>query len=127
MSRSLFLIITAILGLLFGLVMLATPQIMAGNIGFEPAADLHVILRAYGTAILGIAVANYVIRNEPDSTGISAVLWANVTFNGLLTILHVYWVAIGTLTVAAAAPGQVANLFMLFGSIYYIRKMGADA
>lgn len=123
MSRSLFFLITAIIGLLFGLLMMVAPHIQATNVGFEPSAQLSVFVRAYGAAILAAAVLNYLVRNEPDSVALKAALWSNVTLHLLITAMHVHVVATGVVALGAVIPGQVANFFVLFGSLYFIRRM----
>lgn len=125
MSRRLFFIIVAILAALFGLFMLLAPQVMASNVGFEQTPQLLIFIRGLGATITSLAVLNFLVRNEPDSGALAAVLWCNVATHLLTGIVDFFGPVSGILTVGAVAPGMIVHLFVLGGSLYYISRMRA--
>jgi hypothetical protein len=68
-------------------------------------------------------VANALVRNDPPSSTLKAVLWMNAAAHLLSTVVDLNGVRDGVLTFGAVGPGLVAHALILLGALYYIFTM----
>lgn len=123
MKRSIFMLIVALLGFLFGLVLLLVPAMAGEGFGFGASPQVDVLFRAMGGMIFSAGLLNFMVRSHPDSPTIAAVLWFNVAAHGLSLIVHMMGVAEGTMEMSKIAVGQVTHVFVILGSIIYLMRM----
>ena len=124
MKRSLFLLIIAILnGALALFIIIATAK-AAETFGItDNGPQTFTLFRGMGTLILSLAVLNFLVRNESDSTAFRAVLIANLIGAGLGVVFGVIDLMNGVTEVAKVAPGLTVPLLTTVASLYYLMKM----
>ena len=127
MNRSLFLLITALLGFLFGILLLLMPAKAAEGFGFVGDPQIDLLFRAMGGMLFSAGLLNWMVRAQGDSPTLAAVLWFNVAVHGLSLVVDLSGVMEGTLDIAKIAVGQVTHVFVLVGSAIYLMRMRAAA
>jgi hypothetical protein len=132
MKRSVFLIITAILGLLFGGMMLFFPVFAATNFGIVSTPQISQMLRSVGGVDLCLGILNLLVYNQPDSKALKAILIVNLLSHLISMVVDGSAACTGVVAFSKIAPGLVAHLFIVVGALIYILKMkdtgtGADA
>jgi hypothetical protein len=92
MSRVYFLIVTAVAEAGLGLVLLVLPAPPLGLLlGIStPAADTLFIARIAGSAILAIGVMSALVRRDPGSLALRAVLSGVLVYDVLAALLLIY-------------------------------------
>ena len=123
MKRSLFFIITAIIGVLFGALLFLAPAKGADGFGVEASPIVVALFRALGAMILGMGIMNFLVRNHPASPTLKAVLLTNIFSHGLTMIADISGVIAGTLQFSKIAVGQGTHIFIGIGSLIYLLKM----
>ena len=125
MKRSVFFIITAILGLLFGGMMLFFPVFAAANFGITSTPEISQMLRSVGGVDLCLGILNLLVYNEPDSKALKAILIVNLLSHLISIIVDGSASFMGAVAFNKIAPGLVAHLFIVIGALVYILKMRA--
>ena len=119
MKRSLFLLITAILALLFGGLMFFAPSLAAQAFGIPDSVGVDALFRILGATLLSLAVLNFLVRNHPSSPTLTAVLWTDVATHGIGLVADLWSVGAGAFTFTAALPGLVVHVFVGVGALIY--------
>jgi hypothetical protein len=127
MKRSIFLLIVALLGFLFGLFLLLLPGQAAEGFGFTSSPQTDILFRAMGGMIFGTGLLNFMVRSHPDSPTLAAVLWFNVSAHGLGLLVDMIGISDGTMELSKIAVGQVVHVFVILGSIMYLMLMRRSA
>jgi hypothetical protein len=120
MLRRVYFLISAILAAVFGLLMFLVPGFMAGSVGFEATPQLTYYLRAIGCLIIAVAVLNFLVRDEPFSPALAAVLWSNFVTHALSGVVDVIGLSSGIVTFGALAPSIVVHLLVGLGALYFL-------
>jgi hypothetical protein len=123
MRRSLFFLITAILGFLFGAMMLIAPDKAAEGFGWPISPPMELLFRSLGGLIVAAGILNLLVRNSVDSKALRGVFMFNVAFHGISMIIDVLGVSQGILAIDKIIPGQVVHLFIGVGSLIYWSKI----
>ena len=123
MSRSLFFLIIAVVGLVFSVALLLVPSTVAQSVGLSGSAETAFLFRALGAVLLSVTLANFLVRNHPDSPTLAAVLWMNIAAHVLSIMVDLVGQAQGLVTMAHSAPGLVVHLVIALGAYFYIRRM----
>ncbi len=123
MKRSTFLIISAILGLLFGGMMLLIPDKAAEGFGIISTPETLMFFRAMGEAILAMGVLGFLVRNDNDSKTLKSIFIFFVIYHALGLTNDFYSVSLGIITLTKVLPGIVTHLFIGIGSIFYLMKI----
>jgi hypothetical protein len=123
MKRSTFLLISAIIGFLFGSLMIFAPAKAAEGFGIVSTPEHLMFFRAMGEAIFAMSVLNYLVRNEGDSNALKAILIFNVLYHALGLTNDIYSVLQETITLIKVMPGIVTHLFIGLGSIFYLMRI----
>jgi hypothetical protein len=126
MKRSIFFIITAILGLLFGGMMLFFPAFAAANFGITSTPDISQMLRSVGGVDLCLGILSLLVYNEPDSKALKAILIVNLLSHLISIVVDGSASFMGVVTFNKIAPGLVAHLFIVTGALVYILKMNSN-
>ena len=92
MKVSLLLTITAVYGIIFGLLLLIVPELILPNVFGANAVPAALVgnIRAYGGVLIGVAVINWLARNSDPSQARDAILlgmfvgFAALTLTGIL-------------------------------------------
>lgn len=124
MKRSTFILISAILAGMFGLMMLAAPGQMIKNMtsGADPSA-CHVLQWA-GCMLLSIATINFLSRNDDGSPALRAVMIGNIFMHVLGLAIDFYQYNTGFVIMSGLVSGLVVHLLLIAGFAYYLRQMG---
>jgi hypothetical protein len=125
MKRAYYFWIAAILALAFGLLMFLAPAFAATQFQLTGSPATATIFRVLGSVMLGVAVLNFLVRNQPMSETLRAVLWGNATIHGIGFLGDLWSVALGDIPFAGVAVGLVAHLVVLIGAIYYLARPNA--
>jgi hypothetical protein len=123
MKRSIFLLITSIISLLFGGMMLLVPDKAAEGFGIISTPETLMLLRGMGEPILAMGVLNFLVRNDSDSNALKSIFILNVLYHALGLANDFYSVSQEIITLTNVMPGIVVHLFIGIGSIFYITKM----
>ena len=93
MSTNNFLIVSAIVALLFGVGLLFVPTTIIEPYMVNPeiSPSMEILGRAYGTSLVGIALMFWTARKAYPSIARKAILIGAVTANILVGIIHILW------------------------------------
>jgi|GEM_PF-520388 len=127
MKRSIFLLITAVLGTLFGLMMITMPDKAAEGFGVTATAELALSYQLFGSMILSFGVLNFIVRNHADSATLKAVLIFNVSVHLLTMIFDLYGGYSEIFEFTKIIPNQIIHLFIGIGSLMYLLKIKATS
>lgn len=126
MRRSYYFWVAAILALLFGLLMLFVPGQAASAFQLGSSnGSTNTIFRVLGSAELGLALLNFLVRDHTMSETLRAVLWTNVAIHGIGFLADLWSVQQGDVPFSGVAIGLVAHLIVLIGGAYYLWRPGA--
>jgi hypothetical protein len=123
MRRPLFFLIIAVVGLVFSGFMLLLPTAFAQNAGLSTNPETAFLFRALGAMILSVTLANFMVRNHPDSATLAAVLWMNVATHVLAGAVDLVGEVQGLVTFAHSAPGLVVHVAIAVGAYIYASRM----
>lgn len=123
MKRSIFFIITAVVAILFGGMMLLTPAMTSENFGLETTPESTLLFRSLGGMVLSLGLLNFLVRNEPDSKPLQAVLMVNMVSHIISMGNDFYGASQSILEFSKLAGGMVAHVFIVVGSAFYLLKM----
>lgn len=123
MKRSVFFIIIAIVGILFGGMLLYAPGMSAENFGWTPTPEISLLFRSMGGMILSLGILNYLVRNEPDSYTLKAVLIFNLMAHLIGLIVDINGVREGVLMFNNVAIGFAVHILISLGCIYYLTRI----
>ncbi len=123
MSRKIFMIVSAVIAIIFSLGMIFTPMQFLGSFGFQVDALSMVLSRDYGTAMFAFAIALWLTRGDKASNALRAILimWgtlhvAELAVNSYALSMHVF--EIGKLVM----PFVLHGIFAV-GAFYYAFSM----
>jgi len=112
MHRKTFLTVVGTLGLVIGLVALGFPTVLLAGKGVQPEPAPSVWVREVGILILALSAILLLIRDQPDTPAMRAVLWGNaIAHGGLLPIEIVAWHA-------GSSRGSTASCRTLFSTCW---------
>jgi hypothetical protein len=123
MRRSLFLLIAAIVGLLFGGMMFFTPGLAAEGFGISSIPETLMFFRAMGESILAMGVLAFLVRNDNDSKALKSIFIFFIIYHGLGLLNDFYSISQGLITFNKVISGILTHLFIGIGSIYYALKI----
>jgi hypothetical protein len=92
MSKKNFFIYQSILNLAFGIGLLLAPQMMLDTYGGQKTdltGTLEMVVRGYGTGLIALGIAAYLMRNAKFSLAMYAFLVATCVSGILVTIIHI--------------------------------------
>lgn len=122
MKRNVFFIISAILGLAFGLHMLIAPGKMLENMATVNNSDMQHVLQWAGTMLVSIAIINFLSRNDAGSAALRAVMIGNIILHVVGFAVDAYHYSIGFINTSGLISGTVVHAVLTVGFIYYLVK-----
>ena len=124
MKRSSFLLIAAVIPLLFGLVMMVVPDTMLSN-SLTSDADLqtHSVTQWVGFGVFTIGLINFLSRNDGGSAALKAIMIGNIVFHTLGVFFDIYDYSIGVMKLAGLMTGLAPHSLLIIGFVYYLRKL----
>jgi hypothetical protein len=122
MKRSSFLLISAILTLVFGALMFFIPDLATQSLDMIQSPATGSVLRGMGGLIIGSGTINLFLRDSENSDSLKALLLANVITHTLGLLANVWGIADGAITICKIAPFEI-NLFVGIGSFIYLLQL----
>ena len=127
MKRSVFFLITAILGFLFGGMMIfMTSKTIEGS-GMHSSPEIIALMRVFGSTILSMGILNFLVRDNVDSKSLRDILVFNIIVHLSNMLADLWAIKEGTAMLNKTFPGYIVHLFVIIGSIIYLQKMGKYA
>ena len=125
MKRTYYFWIATILALAFGLLMFFAPGFAATQFQLAGSPATNTIFRVLGSVEIGLAVLNFLVRNQPMSDTLKAVLWGNAAIHGVGFVGDLWSVGLAEIPFAGVAVGLIAHLIVLVGALYYLWRPAA--
>jgi hypothetical protein len=122
MNRSTFLLITALIALLFGGMMLLMPEKASETFGMAFNPEIGIVFRWLGVMIVCSGVLNFIVRKDSDNSTLKTVLIFTAAFHGLSLLIDLLGIGQGVLKIENMAPGLIAHSLVAIGSVFYILK-----
>lgn len=124
MPRKTFLSIMGTLGLVVGVVAFLWPGAVLAGKGVPSDSGTCVWVREVGVLIVALSAIVLLVRNQPDTPAIRAVLWGNVIVHaGLLPIEIVAWLA-GVITrLDGIVPNSFLHVLSAVGFAFFARRV----
>ncbi len=118
-----FLTLVAAIGLLVGVVAVGFPSVLLAGKGIVPTPEPMIWVREVGALILALSVIDFVVRAEPDTPTLRALLWGNALVHaGLFPVEILAWRA-GVITrFGGIAPNSVLHLVLVFAFAFFARR-----
>jgi len=124
MKQSLFLLIAAIIPMLFGLVMMFIPNKMLSN-SLTSTANLQTLSvtqwAGFGTFTVGLIT--FLARNDSGSVALQAIMIGNIAFHALGLCFDVYHWRIRVMKLSGLITGLIPHTLLIIGFAYYLSKL----
>ena len=128
MKRSSFLLIVAIIPLLFGLVMMFVPDKMLSNtLTSDANLQTHSVTQWAGFGVFTVGLINFLSRNDAGSTALRAIMIGNIVFHTLGVFFDIYDYSIGVMKLAGLMTGLAPHSLLIIGFVYYLQKLPQQA
>ena len=126
MERSTFLIIAAIIPLLFGLVMMFVPnQMLSNSLTSAPNLQTRSVTQWVGFGTFTVGLMTLLSRNDPGSIALKAILIGNIVFHSLGVCFDIYHYSIGVMNLSGLIAGLIPHSLLIIGCVYYLLKVPA--
>jgi hypothetical protein len=124
MKRSSFLLIAAIIPLLFGLVMMMIPEKMLSN-SLTSEANLQTlsVTRWVGFGVFTVGLINFLSRNDAGSIALKAIMIGNIAFHTLGVGFDIFDYSIGIMKLSGLITGLIPHSLLIIGFVYYLSKL----
>jgi hypothetical protein len=126
MKVKLFLVIAAVIAILYGIAFLLIPGFVLASYGVTPNAPTILGFRFFGVALLSLGLVVWFVRDTSDWTALRGLL-LGLSIGDVVGVVVSIW---GTVTGIMNAMGWSAVLIylvLLAGSVYYLSAGRADA
>ena len=123
MKRSIFLVITAVLGFLIGIMCLFFPEKLASGMGMTATPVILMLIREAGACNLSMGFLNFAVRNYADSPSLKMVLLFNLAYHVLILPANVYGWQQGILSASQVGPAFGIHLFLAICFLLYAMKV----
>jgi hypothetical protein len=121
MPQNIFLLIAAIIPMLFGLVMMFIPNKMLSNSLTEPASlPTHSVTQWAGFGTFTIGLITFLSRNDALSDSLKAIMIGNIVFHMLGLAFDIYHYRIGVMKLSGLITGLIPHTLLIAGFIYYL-------
>ena len=128
MQRKTFLGVVGTIGLLIGLVALTQPAVILAGKGVTPIAAASVWMREVGVLIVALSVIALLVRRDPDSSSMRALLWGNALVHvGLFPIEIFAWHSGIVTRLDGIVPNSLFHVLVAAGFVFYARRVRGDA
>ena len=114
MKRNHFLIISALLAFIFGIMMIVLPdkalEMAGGNLGMQ----------SFGVALFSIGIINLFSRNDPGSKALKAVMFGNIILHLAGIGFDVYNYTAGLTQLSAILGSTIIHILLGIGFMYFL-------
>ena len=124
MKQSSFLLIAAIIPLLFGLVMMIIPDKMLSNM-LTSEANLQTLLVTQwaGFGVFSIGLINFLSRKDSGSIALRAVMIGNIVLHTIGIFFDIYDYSIEVMKLSGLITGLIPHSLLIIGFVYYLLKL----
>jgi hypothetical protein len=124
MTQTTFLIIAAIIPLLFGLVMMFIPNKMLSNsLTSSPTLPTLSVTQWAGFGTFTVGVVTFLARNDLGSPSLQAIMIGNIIFHALGACFDFYHWRIGVMKLSGLITGLIPHTLLIIGFAYYLSKL----
>jgi hypothetical protein len=124
MKQSSFLLIAAIIPLLFGLVMMIVPDEMLSNsLASEVSLQTRSVTQWAGFGVFTIGLVNFLSRNDTGSIAQKAVMLGNIVFHSLGIFFDTLHYSTGVMKLSGLITGLLPHSLLIAGFVYYLSKL----
>ena len=127
MKRSIFLLIAAIIAALIGVLSLFLPGKMAEGFGMTPSPMITFLIRELGAFSLCAGLLNFLVRKDPDSKTLKAILIFNMVYHFIMMPVNFVGLSESVFVLSQSIPPMIIHLFVGIGSFLYLSKMKTAA
>jgi hypothetical protein len=126
MKRKHFLLLSAVVAWLFGILMMLIPASFSAGIMVQPPTDaVDAWVQLLGTNIFAIGCINFLSRNSPWSPAIRGILIGNVVLHVLAIVFDVNTYRLGIVNLQGVLQGAVVHTAFIAGFSYYAFRSSA--
>jgi hypothetical protein len=118
MKRNVFLIIAALLGLFFGLMLLLNTASFMAMHGMTADGNSSFLARALGSGFIGLAVVYWLARDAANSPAMSGILLGGLVANGLQFVVSLMMANSGMMNSRGWVPVVIHGLLAV-GFAYF--------
>jgi hypothetical protein len=123
MKRSSFLLIAAVIPLLFGLVMMVVPDAMLSNsLTSDANLQTHSVTQWVGFGVFTVGLINFLSRNDGGSPTLKAIMIGNIVFHTLGVFFDIYDYSIGVMKLAGILTGLAPHTLLIIGFVLLFTK-----
>jgi hypothetical protein len=120
MSRELFLTVIGSLGLVVGFIAALLPGVLLSAKGVEPSGTVQIWMRETGALIFALSAVVLLVRREPDSASLHAVLWGNALAHAALLPVEVWAWRSGLISrLSGIVPNSVLHVVAAAGFAFF--------
>ncbi|MDR3420666.1 MAG: hypothetical protein P4L80_05395 [Xanthobacteraceae bacterium] len=119
MDSKLYLTISAIILLLYGIGFAAIPADVVALYGVPPQPHVLMTDRFFGSTLLSVGVINWFARDFADWGAVRAVLIGGVVGYGISTVVLI-WSTIQGLLNSLAWGSTIVNVLLVLGALYFL-------
>lgn len=124
MKQRTFLIIAAIIPLIFGLVMMVVPDKMLSNsLTNEVNTQTLSVTQWVGFGVFTIGLINFLSRNDTGSNALRAIMIGNIVFHSLGVFFDVYDYSIEVMKLSGLITGLIPHSLLIIGFAFYLSKL----
>jgi len=125
MKRSTFLLISAIVAWIFGLVMMINPRGFTSGTIPIPTDQIDALMRLLGVNLFAIGWINFLSRTDGWSKALRAILIGNIILHVFGLGFDFYNYSLGLFLMSGIMMGAVVHLLFIFGFSYYAFRTSA--
>jgi hypothetical protein len=123
MKRRRFLILAAIVPGLFGLLNMLAPGEVRGILTVDVNAAVTAVTRWYGFTTFSLGVINFLVRSDPGSPALRAVMIGNIVFHVLAMSFQSGDYMAGLMTTSGLVMALVSHSLLAIGFAYFLFKL----
>lgn len=121
MNLNAFLLVSAIIALLFGLGFVLLPGVMFSIYGIAASAASHLGFRLFGSVLIAIGVLTWFLKDSANWEAVRALL-LSVAIGNLIGLLLVFFATINGTLGAMGWTAVLIYLLLLAGDGYFISR-----
>ena len=121
MTQSTFLLIAAIIPLLFGLVMMLMPhKMLLNSLRSQPDLQTRAVTQWAGFGTFTVGLITFLARNDDGSSALEAIMIGNIVFHLLGIFFDTYHWRIGVMKLSGLITGLIPHTLLIIGFVYYL-------
>ncbi|MDH5604778.1 MAG: DUF1129 domain-containing protein [Cyclobacteriaceae bacterium] len=122
MKQAHFLLVTAAIGTVFGVMTLFFPDKAAETFGLTANGENSIVFGWLGAITLCSSVLFFMVRNDKNSNTLKSVIIFIGAFHALTLIVDIVGISQGVLTINKVIPGIILHSLMTIGSIVFVLR-----